>query len=87
MSKIRSLPEAEKIRKRRWLVKRAKNEFNVNPYKAGKNVLDPKCYCSLKVEQETLDQHKSSNLIDNNYSIPLDNLEGLPPLININLLI
>ena len=79
MSKIRSLPEAEKIRKRRWLVKRAKNEFNVNPYKAGKNVLDPKCYCSLKVEQETLDQHKSSNLIDNNYSIPLGNLEGLPP--------
>ena len=78
-SKIRSLRKAEKTRKRRWLIKRAKNEFNVNSCKAGKNFLDSKCYCSLKVEQETLDQHKSSNLIDNNYSIPLGNLEGLPP--------
>ena len=65
-SKIWSLRKAEKTCKRRWLIKRAKNEFNVNPYKAGKNLLDPKCYCSLKVDQETLDQHKSSNLIDNN---------------------
>ena len=86
-SKIWSLRKAEKTRKRRWLVKRAKNEFNRNSCKAGKNFLDSKCYCSLKVEQETLDQHKSSNLFDNNYGIPLDNLEGLPPLININLLI
>ena len=29
--------------------------------------------------QKTLDQHKFSNLIDNNYDIPLGNLEGLPP--------
>ena len=76
--KIRSLRKAEKTRKRRWLTKRAKNEFNANPYKAGKNLLDPKCYCSLKVDQEVLDQHKSSNLFDNNYDIPLGNLEGLP---------
>ena len=65
-SKIRSLCKAEKTRKRRWLIIMAKNEFNVNPFKAGQNLLDPKCYCSLKVDQETLDQHKSSNLIDNN---------------------
>ena len=78
-SKIWSLRKAEKTRKRRWLVKRAKNEFNVNPYKAGKNLLDPKCCCRLEVEQKTLDRHKSSNLIDNNYDIPLGNLEDLPP--------
>ena len=78
-SQIWSLCKTEKTRKRHWLVKRANNEFNTNPYKAGKNLLDPKCYCSLKVGQETLDQHKSSNLIDNNYDIPLGNLEGLPP--------
>ena len=78
-SKIQSLCTGEKTRKCRWLIKRAKNEFNVNPYKAGKNLLDPKCYCSLEVEQKTLGQHKSSNLIDNNYAIPLGNLEGLPP--------
>ena len=77
--KIRSLRKAEKARKRRWLIKRAKNEFHVNPYKAGKNLLDPKCYCSLNVDQETLDQHKSSNLVDKNYDIPLGNLEDLPP--------
>ena len=78
-SKIWSLRKTEKTRKRHWLVKRANNEFNANPYKAGKNLLDPKCYCSLKVDQETLDQHKFSNLIDNNYNIPLGNLEGLRP--------
>ena len=75
--KIQFLRKAEKTRKRGWLIKRAKNEFNVNPYKAGKN-LDPKCYCSLKVDQETLDQYKS-NIMDNNYHIPFGNLEGLPP--------
>ena len=77
-SKNWSLRKAEKTRKRRWFIKRAKNKFNANPYKARENLLDPKCYCSLKVDQETLDQHKSSNLIDNNYDIPLGNLEGLP---------
>ena len=59
-----------------YLIKRAKNEFNINPFKAGKNLSDSKCYCSLKVDQETLDQQKSPNLIDNNYDIPLGNLEG-----------
>ena len=77
--KIRSLRKAEKARKRRWLIKRAKNEFNVNPYKAGKNLLDPKWYCSLNNDQETFDQHKSSNLVDKNYDIPLGNLEDLSP--------
>ena len=77
--KIWSLRKAEKTRKHRWLIKRAKNEFNVNHYKAGKNLLDLKCYCNLKVDQEVLDQHKPSNLFDNNYDIPLGNLEGLPP--------
>ena len=77
--RIRSLQKGEKTRKRRWLMKKAKNEFKVNPYKAGKNLLDPKCYCSLKVDQETLDQHKSFNLFDKNYDTPLGNLEGLPP--------
>ena len=79
-SKIQSLRKPEKTHKRRCLIKRAKNEFNVNPYKAGKNLFDPKCYSSLNVDQETLDQQqKSSNLIDKNYDIPSDNLEGLPP--------
>ena len=59
-------------------MKKTTNEFKVNPYKVGKN-LDPKCYCSLKVDQKTLDQHKSFNLFDKNYDIPLGNLEGLPP--------
>ena len=76
--RIRSLRKAEKTRKRRWLMKKAKTEFKVNPYKAGKNLFDPKCYCSLKVDQETLDPHKSFNVFNKNYDIPLGNLEGLP---------
>ena len=48
-------------------------------HKKGQNLLDPKFYCSLKVDQETLDQHKSFNLFDKNYDAPLGDLEGLPP--------
>ena len=77
--RIPSLRKAEKARKSRWLIKRTKTEFNVNPYKAGKNLLDSKCYCSLNVDQETLYQHKSSNLVDKTYDVPLSNLENLPP--------
>ena len=77
--RIWSLRKGEKTRKRHWLIKKAKNEFKVNPYKVGKSLLDPKCYCSLKVDQETIDQHKSFNLLDKNYGSPLSNLEGLPP--------
>ena len=77
--RIWPLRKEEKTRKHHWLMKKAKNEFKVNPYKAGKNLLDPKCYCSLKVDQETLDQHKSFNLFDTNYDTPLGYLEGLPP--------
>ena len=48
-------------------------------WKAGENHLDPKCYCSLNVDQEILDQHKSSNSFDKNYDTPLANLESLLP--------
>ena len=77
--KIRSLRNPKKARKRRYLIKRTKNEFNVNPYKAGKNLLDPKCYCRLNVDQQTFDRCKSSNFVDKNYDIPLGNLKDLPP--------
>ena len=70
--------KSEKSRKRRWLVKKAKNDFKSNPYNAGKALLDPKCYVNLKVEQEDLDQHKSSSLTDINYDLPFADLEGLP---------
>ena len=33
--RIQSLRKGEKTRKRRWLMKKAKNEFKVNPYKEG----------------------------------------------------
>ena len=49
-------------------MKKAKSEFKLNPYKAG----------SLKLDQETTDQHKSFNLFDTNYDTLLGNLEGLP---------
>ena len=75
---IRSLRKSEKSRKRRWLVKKAKNDFKSNPYNAGKTLLDPKCYVNFKVKQEDLDQHKSSSLIDINYDVPLAVLQSLP---------
>ena len=76
--KIRSLRKSERSRKRRWILKNAKNDFKSNPYNAGKTLRDPKCYVNLKVEQEGLEQHKSLSLIDINHDVPLADLEGLP---------
>ena len=77
-NKIRSLCKSKRSRKRRSLLKKAKNDFKSNPYNAGKTLLDPKCCVNLKVKQEDLDQHKSSSLIDINHIVRLANLEGLP---------
>ena len=41
-------------------------------------MLTSKCYVNLTVEQEYLDQHKSSSLIDINCDVPLADIEGLP---------
>ena len=70
--------KSKKSCRQRWLVKKARSDFKPNPYNVGQTLLDPKCYVNLKVEQEDLDQHKSSSLIDINYNIPLADLEGLP---------
>ena len=77
-SKIRSLRKAEKSRKRHWLLKKARNDFKHNPYMAGKSLLDPKCFVSLKIYQANLDQHKASSLNHQSYDVPLGELEGLP---------
>ena len=61
------------------MLKKARNDFKRNPYKAGKSLLDPKCFVSLKVDQANLDQHKASSLNDQSYNVPLGQLEGLPP--------
>ena len=62
---------------------KAKNKFKSNPYKAGKCLLDPKCFVSLKVNQANLDQLKASYLNDKSYAVPLDELEGLPPQVQV----
>ena len=59
-------------------VSRRKDDFKSISYSPGKSLLDPKCYVNLKVEQEDLDEHKSSSLIDIKYNAPLADLEGLP---------
>ena len=63
-NKIRSLRKLEKSCKWCWLLNKAKNDFKSNPYNVGKALLDPKGYVNLNVEQEDLDQHKSSSLDD-----------------------
>ena len=60
------------------MLKKARNDFKRNPYKACKSLPDPKCFVSLKVDQANLDQHKASSLNDQSYDVPLGELEGLP---------
>lgn len=78
-AKITLLRRSERARKKRRKFKKAQDSFRNNPYKAGKDLLDPKCYSILRVDQETLDNHKSSSVKDDLYDVPLGNLHGLPP--------
>ena len=61
------------------MLKKPRNDFKRNPFKAGKSLLDCKCFVSLKVDQANLEQHKASNLNDLSYDVPLGELEYLPP--------
>ena len=58
-------------------VKEPKMNSMLTLTKQGKTFFDPKYYSSLNVDRETPRQHKSSNLLDKNYSIPLGKIEGL----------
>ena len=78
-SRIRSLRKTDKCRKRRWLLKKTRNVSKHNPYKAGKSLLDPKCFVYLKVDQTTLDHYKAFSLNDQSYNVPLCQLDGFPP--------
>ena len=77
--RLRSLRKGEAKRKQRWKNKQAHKLFLKNPYIAGKNVLDPQCTAKLIVDKDSLDNHKSSTLIDPLCNVPLPSLEGLPP--------
>ena len=52
-------------------------EFKKNPYLAGKNVLDPRCYVQLKVSKDALDAHLSASTKDEMKDVPLGDLPGL----------
>ena len=53
--------------------------FRNDPYKAVKDLLNPKCTSTLHVDQASLDNHKTRLTNDTLYDVPLTSLEGLPP--------
>ncbi|XP_057310248.1 uncharacterized protein LOC130648228 [Hydractinia symbiolongicarpus] len=81
--KLTTLRRGEQNRKKRWKIHNANRAFGKNPYKAGKDLLDPKCSIRLNVPKESLDAHKASVLIDPLYEIPLSTLPGLPNAPNV----
>ena len=85
-ARLASLRRSERNRKRRWKRKQAILRFSKNPYQAGKDVLDPKCFASLSVEKGVLDDHKASIVSDQSQHMPLPLLEGLPPAPTSNVL-
>ena len=58
--KIKSLRRSERSRKKRWKVKQTRSAFRNDPYKAGKDLLNPKCTSTLHVDQASLDNHKAT---------------------------
>ena len=77
--KIKSLRRSERSRKKRWKIKQTRSAFRNDPYKAGKDLLNPKCTSTLHVDQASLDNHKARLTNDTLYDVPLTSLEGLPP--------
>ena len=77
--KIRVMRRAERHCRKRNEFKKGQAAFTANPYAAGKALLDPKCKATLRVDQRSLDEHKSSAVQDKLYDVPLSNLDGLPP--------
>ena len=76
--KIRVMRRADRGCRKRSEFKKGQAAFRANPYAAGKALLDPKCKATLRVDQRSLDEHKSSAVQDKLYD-DLSNLDGLPP--------
>ena len=71
--------EVNQTEKKRWKIKQANTALFKNPFNAGKNLLDPKCFIPLICDIVCLDNYKKSTLFDVHHQIPLPPLEGLPP--------
>ena len=74
-----SLRRSERSRKKRWKIKQTRSAIRDDPYKAGKDLLNPKCTSTLHVDQASRDNHKARLTNDTLYNVPLTSLEGLPP--------
>ena len=70
---------AERRCRKRHEFKKGQAAFRANPSAAGKALLDPNCKATFRVDQRSLDEHKSSAVQDKLYDVTLSNLDGLPP--------
>ena len=78
--KIWSYRRREKHCKKRQLYKESQKSFLKNPYKAGKDLFQPKTSISLSTDKSQLDAYKSEFVKDDKYNIPLSHLQGLPDM-------
>ena len=80
MGKLRKLRKAERKLKNKTTYKKNARAFHQNPFKAGKDILDPQSQKDLSIDCARLDVHRSSTLNDPLADTPLQELEGLPPV-------
>jgi hypothetical protein len=73
------LRRAEKKLKNKCSFTKSARNFYSNPYKTGKEILNPSSTTRLTFDKEALDASRQKTLSDQLASIPLDSLEGLPP--------
>ena len=76
--KVKKLEE-EREQKKRWKAKKAFREWKINPFQAGKDVLDPKCNTNLKCTRSVLDAFKLVTVSDALVDSSLSPIDGLPP--------
>ena len=79
VQRLRVMRRAEKKLKNKRSYTKAAREFHTNPYKAGKDLLNPSASTPLVADRVSLDTHRQKVLTDPFAGIPLEALEGLPP--------
>ena len=74
VKRLRVLRRAEKKLRNKRAYTRAARSFHSNPYKYGKEILNPSSSTSLLADKASLDEHRKKTLSDPFAAIPLESL-------------
>ena len=75
---LRALRRKQNRQRKRWLKKKARNDFKRNPYQCGKDLLSPKCKVKPAFNSNDFNKFLQEQFSDPQRNDPLPTLDGLP---------